>query len=124
MRPMLILITTCLSFVFSQAQNEKMTIANDSIKTYNERNEALISDEAMAEYYLTQGLDLAQNGAFSDAESKFRVALLYNVRNWEILYNLGLTQYHLTNYKDAIRNLNIAAALDPQNIDIQPARFM
>ncbi len=122
MRPMLILITTCLSFVFSLAQNEKMTIANDSIKTYNERNEALISDEAMAEYYLTQGLALAQNGEFSDAESKFRVALLYDVQNGEILYNLGLTQYHLSNYKDAIRSLDNAAALDPENIDIYNQR--
>ena len=61
-------------------------------------------------------------GNYSGAEDKFRVALLYDLENAEILYNLGLAQYYQDEFEEGIKTFNAAADIDPENKDIYNQR--
>jgi len=95
---------------------------NDTIRFIVNGEESTIANTDMANYYLTQGLEAAGTGDYRSAEDKFRVALLYDLDNPEILYNLGLAQFYNEEYEDAIGSLDYAAEYDPENKNIYNQR--
>jgi len=120
----LIIIVFFCTQLTAQTAAEKITVSSDAdsiIFTVNGEQSA-ISNKDMAAYYLAQGLEAAVAGDYPSAESKFRVALLYDLQNGEILYNLGLAQYFQDKFTDAIKTFDLAAAFDPENKNIYNQR--
>ena len=113
-------------FAVAQAQidTDKIEIIadDDSIIFKVDGEESAIANNDMAAYYLSMGLEAAVEGDYSGAEDKFRVALLYDLQNAEILYNLGLAQYFQEDYNTAIKTFDAAADVDPENKDIYNQR--
>lgn len=95
---------------------------DDSIKYVVGGEETAISNADMAQYYLQEGLAVAAEGKYSEAEDKFRVALLYDLENAEILYNLGLAQYYLEDYSTAIKTFDAAAEITPNRSEVYNQR--
>jgi len=108
----------------AQVETDKIEIIadDDSIIFKVGGKESAIANSDMAAYYLSMGLDAAVGGDYPGAEDKFRVALLYDLQNAEILYNLGLAQYFQEDYVTAIKTFDAAADLDPENKDIYNQR--
>ncbi len=108
----------------AQPETEKIIVSSDADSiTFTVNGEtSAISNKDMAAYYLAQGLEAAVAGDYIGAESKFRVALLYDLQNGEILYNLGLAQYYQDKFADAIKTFDLAADVDPENKNIYNQR--
>lgn len=117
-------ITCITSVTFAQVDANKIKVVsdNDSIRFIVDGSVTSIANRDMANYYFAQGIEAAQSADYKSAESKFRVALLYDLQNPEILYNLGLSQYFQENYADALATFDNAAAFDPRNKDIYNQR--
>ena len=118
------LIMLTATIVGAQSSNEKIEIISDddSIIFKVDGEESAIANTDMAAYYLSMGLEAAVEGDYSGAEDKFRVALLYDLENGEILYNLGLSQYFQEEYNTAIKTFDAAADVDPENVEIYNQR--
>lgn len=114
------------SFGIAQAQVDSNVIEivadNDSIIFRVDGKESAIANTDMAAYYLSMGLEAAMEDDFETAEDKFRVALLYDLENPEILYNLGLAQFFQQDYSTAIKTFDAAAQYDPENKEIYNQR--
>lgn len=119
----LIVALIITSGIFAQApDNLTITAEDDSIKFILNGEVSAIANTDMAAYYLAQGIDEALKGEYESAESKFRVALLYDLTNAEILYNLGLAQYLQDKFYEAISTFDAAATYDPENENIYNQR--
>ncbi|MBK9455465.1 MAG: tetratricopeptide repeat protein [Bacteroidetes bacterium] len=103
---------------------EQITVSaqQDSIVYTVNGETSAIANTDMAAYYLSQGIASAIEGDYTGAESKFKVGLLYDLENAEILYNLGLAQYYLEKFEEAIKTFDAAADYDPENKDIYNQR--
>lgn len=112
----------CISVNAQTDEKITVTASADSIIFTVNGEQSTIAHKDMAAYYLSQGLEAAVAGDYPSAESKFRVALLYDLENGEILYNLGLAQYYQEKFDDAIKTFDLAADYDPQNKNIYNQR--
>ncbi|MEZ5013025.1 MAG: tetratricopeptide repeat protein [Chitinophagales bacterium] len=119
-----VLIALCSTMAYAQQGTDQIQIIaeDDSIKFIMNGEVSSISNDDMADYYLAQGIEAANNGDFASAEDKFRVALLYRTNDPEILYNLALSMFYQEDYTDAIHMLDITADLEPDNEDIYNQR--
>jgi tetratricopeptide (TPR) repeat protein len=121
-----LMLSACLSQIHAQAvvdANQIQIIADDdSIKYYVDGKESAIANDDMAQYYLSRGLDFAVNSDYINAEQQFHLALLYDVDNAEILYNLGLAEYYQQQYENALHTFDFAADYDPENANIYNQR--
>lgn len=120
------ILVTCIMLTISTfaqpAEEIKVTAQEDSIIFTVNGETSSISNKDMAAYYLSQGLEAAIARDYAGAESKFRVGLLYDLQNAEILYNLGLAQYYQEKFDDAIKTFDSAAQFDPENKNIYNQR--
>lgn len=122
---LILLCITCVTSAMSaQVDADKIQVVSDddSIRFIVDGAVTSIANSDMANYYFAQGIEAAEAGDYPGAESKFRVALLYDLRNPEILYNLGLTQYFQEDYADALATFDNASSFDPRNKDIYNQR--
>ncbi len=94
----------------------------DTLRFLVNGEETTIANTDMANFYFAQGIEAATAGDFVSAEDKFRVALLYDLYNPEILYNLGLTQYYRENYDGALATFDHALQIDKDNKDLYNQR--
>jgi Flp pilus assembly protein TadD len=103
---------------------EPITISsdNDSVYFTVDGQKSAVANADMAAYYLEEGLTAAVAGDYVGAENKFRVGLLYDPTNNELMYNLGLAEYYQELYEDAILTFDNAAELDPENPEIYNQR--
>ena len=113
--------TLCIN---AQIASDKIEIKvdDDSIIFVVDGKESAIANVDMAAYYLNMGLEAANTADYSGAEDKFRVALLYDLGNSEILYNLGLAQYFQEEFENAIISFNAASDIDIENKNIYNQR--
>ncbi len=102
----------------------EMICDTDTMRFIVNGEETTIANIDMANFYFAQGIEAASIGDFKSAEDKFRVALLYDLFNPEILYNLGLAQYYRENYDDALVTFDKALELDKDNKDLYNQRAL
>lgn len=116
--------TYFLTVANAQVSADKIQVESDSdsIRFIVDGAVTSIANSDMADYYFAQGIEAAEGGDYPGAESKFRVALLYDLQNPEILYNLGLSQYYQENYADALATFDNASLYDSRNKDIYNQR--
>lgn len=109
--------------VFGQSDST-ISVSSDQDSVYFEVNgeKAAIANTDMAQYYLEEGITAAVAGDYAGAENKFRVGLLYDLTNAELVYNLGLAQYYQEKYGEAIKTFDTAAELDPENPEVYNQR--
>lgn len=128
MQRTLIICILLFSFGLAKAQVDPNVIEivsnEDSIIFKVDGKESSIANTDMAAYYLSMGLEAALENDFASAEDKFRVALLYDLENPEILYNLGLAQFFQEDYYTAIKTFDAAAQFDPENKEIYNQRAL
>ncbi len=114
----------CGLFSLQAQVDSSITVSSDADSVYFEVNgeKSAIANKDMAVYYLEEGVTAAIAGDFAGAEDKFRVGLLYDLTNAELLYNLGLAQYYQAEYTNAIGTFDLAAEVDPQNPEVYNQR--
>ncbi len=113
----------CLPLSLS-AQQSEIQVSSDEDSVYFTMNgeRSSVANKDMAVYYLEEGIAAAVEGNYSSAIDKFRVGLLYDTENADLLYNLGLAQYYLEDYTAAIQTFDLAADVDPQNPEVYNQR--
>ncbi len=118
-----VVFLSVLSTAFSQTDSS-IVISSDADSVYFTvaGEKSAIANSDMAQYYLEEGVTAAIAGDYKGAEDKFRVGLLYDLTNKELLYNLGLAQYYQSKYAEAQRTFDAAADVDPENPEIYNQR--
>jgi len=124
MRITILIPLLLINFGLSAQTDSSIEISSDADSVYFVMNgeKSAVANKDMALYYLEEGLTAAVAGDYAGAEDKFRVGLLYDLNNAELVYNLGLAQYYQEKYDEAIKTFDTATDLDPENPEIYNQR--
>jgi len=115
----IIIILLLCNEVFSQENDsDKIVISDkgDRIEVQSGDTVISFSYEMLEQDYLSKGYEYANLGEYELAISNFKLALLYDNKDFTTYYNIGLSYFYLEQYEEALNYLNIS-------IDLEPAYF-
>lgn len=122
----LLIITVSTSIRAQTVSADSMQIfsGTDSMYIISGGKESAFAHKDMALVYLHQGIESAAEGRLEEAKQQLRTGLLYDLENADILYNLGLVDYYLEMYDEAIKYFDAAAEYDVENANIYNQRAL